>query len=67
MVKALFRILAALLLMALVIWLVGPARLLAAFANADPFWLGAGLCAALTASTRLRRTRVEPLTPRSQM
>ena len=50
MVKALFRILAALLLMALVIWLAGPARLLAAFANADPFWLGAGLCAALTAS-----------------
>ena len=50
MVKALFRILAALLLMTLVIWLVGPARLLAAFANADPFWLGAGLCAALTAS-----------------
>ncbi|MCK9283639.1 MAG: flippase-like domain-containing protein [Rhodocyclaceae bacterium] len=48
--RSLFRISCSLALVALVIALVGPQRVLAAFATADPRWLGAGLGAAILAT-----------------
>lgn len=48
--RSLFRSVCSLALVALVVWLVGPSRLLAAFAGADPLWLGAGLAAAVCAT-----------------
>jgi uncharacterized membrane protein YbhN (UPF0104 family) len=52
----LLRLLASLVLIVLVFWLVGPAEIAAAFANANPFWLVAGfvctMCASMCAALR---------------
>lgn len=48
--KKLLRIVASLCLVGLVFWLVGPARIVAAFANADPAWLLAGMASSAAAS-----------------
>jgi uncharacterized membrane protein YbhN (UPF0104 family) len=48
--RALFRFLAGSALFALVLWLAGPARVFASFAQADPRWLAAGFCAAVIAT-----------------
>lgn len=48
--KTLLRTVASLLLVALVIYLVGPQRVLSAFANADPRWLVGGMGSALVAT-----------------
>lgn len=47
--RTLLRILAALLLLALAIWLAGPERLRASLAHADPAWFAAALASALAA------------------
>ncbi|HEY6896111.1 MAG TPA: lysylphosphatidylglycerol synthase transmembrane domain-containing protein [Rhodocyclaceae bacterium] len=48
--SALLRGLASLALIALLLWLVGPARVLAAFTNANPSWLAAGFISAICAT-----------------
>lgn len=48
--RSLFRIVASIALFVLVLWFIGPARVLASFAQADPLWLGAGFAASLLAS-----------------
>jgi uncharacterized membrane protein YbhN (UPF0104 family) len=44
------RLLASIGLIALVLWLVGPTEIMAAFAGADPWWLLAGFVCAVSAS-----------------
>lgn len=48
--RSLFRLVASIVLFALVLWFIGPARVLASFTQADPAWLAAGFAASLCAS-----------------
>ena len=48
--RSLFRLVASMVLFALVLWFIGPARVLASFTQADPWWLAAGFAASLCAS-----------------
>ncbi|MFY9329554.1 MAG: lysylphosphatidylglycerol synthase transmembrane domain-containing protein [Georgfuchsia sp.] len=48
--RSLFRLVASIVLFALVLWFIGPARVLASFTQADPWWLAAGFAASLFAS-----------------
>lgn len=48
--RSLLKLAASIGLFAIVLWFIGPARVLASFADADPRWLAAGLGASLLAS-----------------
>ena len=48
--RSLLRLAASIALFALVLWFIGPARVLTSFAQADPRWLTAGFAASLCAS-----------------
>lgn len=48
--RTFFRLAASIALFALVLWFIGPVRVLASFAQADPLWLAAGFTASLLAS-----------------
>lgn len=48
--KPLLKLAASIALFALVLWFIGPTRVLASFAQADPRWLAAGFAASMTAS-----------------
>lgn len=48
--RSLLRFVVSIALFALVLWFIGPARILASFTHADPRWLVAGFCSALVAT-----------------
>lgn len=48
--RSLFRLVASIVLFALVLWLIGPARVLASCAEADPRWFAVGLLASMMAN-----------------
>lgn len=48
--RALLKLSASIALFALVLWFIGPQRVLASFANADPRWLFAGFVASVAAN-----------------
>ena len=48
--RSLFKLVASIALFAIVLWFIGPARVLDSFSRADPRWLAAGFCSAMIAT-----------------